>query len=293
MVLAILTSFVIPLPLPFEGRLIRAVETAFHFPLFFAGFWAIASALRSPIRWHRVALLVAASAIGVELVQAATHRDPDAVDAVLSTMGGWAGLLALAGQRMRGRWAMFGARLAATLLAAGAGWPVLQVLADRVHARYSFPVLGSFEGRSEPGRWWSHACRIARVPQHATEGQHALRAVVERAGRGYPGLFMTDGIGDWSGYDVLQFDIFLAGTDTRSLWVRADDRADYPPYNDRAQTLLSLAPGMNHVSLSLHELLVTPGGRALDRSRLARWGFFFDAGLPGDTIFVDRIRLTP
>ena len=96
---------------------------------------------------------------------------------------------------------------------------------------------------------------------------------------------------DWTGFHQLCFDLYLTGGEERSIWVRADDQPGYPPYADRAQSLVSLSPGANSICLDLDTFLVTPGGRALDRTRIMRWGMFYETAGTEGSFFLDHVRL--
>lgn len=292
--MAIAALLVLPFPHPFDGRLIKAMETAAHFPLFAAGFFAWSLLVQPRRNWPALRLLlvgVALVAIAFELLQALTGRDPDALDALFSSLGGWAAVLWWYSTHTYHRLLALGARAMALLMGLAVGVPSSLIVADRIYARASFPLLASFEGRSEVGRWWEDECDISRVEQQATHGRYALRVALAKSPRSYPGLFMSDLPRDWTGYRQLCFDLYLTGGSERALWIRADDQPGYPPYGDRAQTLISLSPGPNSICLDLASFLATPSGRPLDRAQIMRWGMFFEAPLGGESFFLDHVRL--
>lgn len=294
-VLGVVLLLVVPLPLPWDGRLMQALEKASHVPLFMAGTGAVLWLIRPRITWDnlwRLLGVVAAVAVGSEVLQAFTRRDPGVWDALFSALGGGMAVLLWYSFHTERRGLIMGAWVLCALLGLTVVVPPVLVLADRAHAHLSFPLLASFEGRSEVGRWWSHAGRLSRVPAQATHGNHALRVALNRARARYPGLFMTDGPRDWSGYRQLCFDLYLTGGMERSLWVRADDRLGNPPYEARAQTQVTLVPGANSICLDLDSFLRTPDGHSLDQRHIVRWGMFFDTAQGGESFFLDHIRLT-
>jgi len=293
--LFVLLLLVVPTPWSVDGRLSRAILSAAHFPLFALVGSAAMLLMPAPnrrIRRRRALLVSAALAVGVEILQALTGREPGLRDGLTSTAGATAAIFLWASWWSGSRLSIAVARGVALVLALLACVPTGLVLADRVQARLSYPVIASFEGRSELGRWWGHYARLGRVTSQATHGRHALRAVIFKSRGAYPGLFMTDGPRDWGEYGRLCFDVYLVGNAERSIWVRVDDRADYPPYDDRAQTMVTLVPGPNSVCLDLASLLRTPSGRALNRQSIRRWGLFFDDAQGGETFFLDHIRLS-
>lgn len=292
--IAVVALFVLPIPLPFDGRLIKALETAAHYPLFLGGVLAWCFLFRPAPTWPALRLSLAGVtvvAIVLELVQALAHRDPNLEDTFFSALGGWSALLVWYSLHTTRRWFSLGAWCLCLLLGLLTCLPPALILADRAYAYAAFPLLASFEGRSEVGRWWGHECRLTRVNAQYTHGRYALRVALDKPRSAYPGLFMTDGRLDWRGYNRLCMDIYLTGGSECTLWLRADDQRRNPDYHDRAQTMINLTPGANSICLELDSFLRTPSGRALDRSHLTRWGLFFDAPRGGESIFLDQIRL--
>lgn len=294
-IMVIVLLLLMPWSWPWDGRLLKSVENAAHTPLYLLASLAGLSLLRPRINWSNFGKLMAGGggvAITMELVQGLTGRDPDIGDAFFSALGcGAAVLLWFSTHTARrglilGAWALCGLFLMVVAL------PSALILADRVHARLSFPLLASFEGRSEIGRWWTHGVRVSRVTHQATHGRHALRVSVQRAKTSYPGLFMADGVRDWRGYRQLCLDVYLTGGSARMIWLRADDRLGNPPYAERAQTQVSLVPGANSICLDLDAFLRTPDGRPLEVSHMVLWGLFFDSVQGGESIFLDHVRLT-
>lgn len=276
-----------------SGRLRGALASGAHFLLFCGWGWACSRALLNR-RFSR-RLTVLATAV-VTLALLALERWVNVGYAwtsfFISWAGAWAGVCLARAWQQDPTWRRTVALGVAAVLALCSALPAALVLADRAQARFSHPELASFEGRSELGRWWAHHARLSRVTSHATNGRHALRVVLFKSHGKYPGLFMTDGPRDWGDASRLCFDVYLAGNAERSIWVRVDDRVDYPPYDDRAQTLLNLVPGHNSVCLDLESFLRTPAGRVIDRHDIHRWGLFFDDAQGGETFFLDHIRLT-
>jgi hypothetical protein len=291
----VLLLLLMPLTWPWDGRLLKALENASHVPLYLVASLAGLTLLRPRITWSNLRKLLAAGvglSIAVELLQALTGRDPDLGDAVYSVLGSWAAVLLWFSTHTARRVLILGAWALCGLVLLPVALPPAFILADRAHARFSFPLLASFEGRSEVGRWWSHGVRLTRVPNQATHARNALRVSVLRGKSSYPGLFMADGVRDWRGYRQLCFDLYLTGGSERALWVRADDRLGNPPYAERAQTQVNLLPGANSICLDLDSFLRTPDGRALDPSQIVLWGLFLDAPKGGESFFLDHVRLT-
>lgn len=264
----------------------HALEDAAHVPAFALLGWAWG--LRRPRLGWGVAGL-AALAVVIELAQGVTGRDPGVRDAVFSALGGSAGLvIARARAQRRGggvawAWAAFCALIALA--------PAVGVWTDRRHARAVFPVLAEFSSPLERGRWTVRGVQLRRVSGGGLEGRSALRMRVTPGDLAYPGAFMHDTLGDWSGYTQLCANIRLEGNTPIVLWVRVDDRAAQPRYRDRAQHAIELVPGWNRLALALDEFLITPEGRALERAHPIRLGFFFDDSAAGQDVLLDHLRL--
>lgn len=276
-----------------EGRLALACHRAIRFALYGGVALVLVDLVlaRLPGFRHRVGLVLSCAGLlaAASLLTRAAQSLPS--ELACACAGTCSGYVAAALLRRTAVWRYVLAWAVTTIFVVLFLLPVGLVLADRVHARLSFPRMASFEGPSEVGRWWAHQTRLSRVTNQATHGRHALRVVAFKARGSYPGLFMTDGPRDWGGSGRLCFDVYLVGNAERSIWVRVDDRPDFPPYDDRAQTQVALVPGPNSICLELETLLRTPSGRALDRHEIRRWGIFFDEAQGGETIFLDHIRL--
>ena len=283
-----LLALLVPLDLMPKERLADALETSAHVPAFLILVSALLALLKPPPGWRSLLLKLNACALLAVLLELAQHftgRDPDGMDALFSALGGCFAVLALE-QPRRARM-MVG--LAVALLVSVTVLPGL-VLLDRSQARGAFPALASFESPIELGRWSGNQVQLQRVTEWASDGRHALR-VTSEAGSVYPGLFMEDGVGDWTGRRVLVFNVVWLGAQACVLGVRADDHPGFPPYAERAQTEVTLAPGPNTIRLELDPFLRTPSGQPLNRAGIKRWGLFLINPPANATFLLDHIRL--
>lgn len=297
-VLAVLScvGLLLPLPWTIRDRLWHALEDLAHFPLFALiamALWLWLNPLSRTRRFWSALSLSVLLAVGVELLQRYTHRDPSIEDVAMSALGALAGVLLMDSFiGLRRPWRVV-ERCGVFALLVLALIPVSSVVFDRARSRAEFPLIASFERRSEWGRWSVRDAQMERVRNHATEGKYALRFTVVSEPGPYPAAFMTDGIGNWEGYSELCLDIFLPGASNLVLWLRADDEEDYLRYADRAQIAVLLEPGENRVCVELSEFLRTPSARELRRDHLKRLGLFLNEPEGGEVLFVDNIRLRP
>jgi hypothetical protein len=177
----------------------------------------------------------------------------------------------------------------ALLLALAAVLPLILFIRDRQAARRAFPMLASFESHTELSRWSVNGCKVARVPDRATHGNWALKIEVENPDN-YPGLFECDSMRNISGIKQLCFDMFVPGEAPVKIWLRMDDRVN-PVYSDRFQDLRTLFPGTNTLCIERGTLGATPSGRPLNLGQILSWGIFFDQARPGETLYLDNVRV--
>jgi hypothetical protein len=297
-VIAVLVSlFFIPglTSMSYGDRLRSYGQDFFHFPLFAA----IAAALLAwwPRKGSHVtkAGIVTAMAVGlaalVELIQPYVGRTAAWDDLLLGTAGGVAVVAVYVGLRSASSLLKRCLGSIATILFLIAMAPLVLIVADRYSAKRAFPLVDSFERITEPGRWQPEGCTIAQVKEHATDGEYSLMLKVDESGTPYPSIFLTDGPMDWRGYRRFALDVYLAGEESRSLWIRADDMP-HPKYWERSQTVVELKPGHNTIWIGLSAFSVTPSGRLLDLSHIQTIVLFLDHPEPNDTIYIDKLLLS-
>jgi hypothetical protein len=116
--------------------------------------------------------------------------------------------------------------------------------------------------------------------------------VTVQAGEAFPGLFLNDAPGDWSGGGDLVIDLEVVGDGPLPLWVRVDDGVA-PGYAERFQQEYVLGPGRGEVRIPEEEWSRTPGGAGLAVDRIERVGFFVTAAEAGRELVVRRLALEP
>ncbi|HEY8240148.1 MAG TPA: hypothetical protein VIH35_01815 [Kiritimatiellia bacterium] len=297
LIAVLLSLFFIPglTSMSYGDRLRAYGQDFFHFPLFAA----IAAALLAwwPRRGSHVtkAGIVTALAVGlaavVELTQPYVGRTAAWDDLLLGAAGCVSVIAVYVGLRSASMVLKKCLGTVATVLFIVAMAPLVLIVADRARAARAFPLVDSFERRTEPGRWKSEGCSVSQVRAHATHGSQSLKLVVDGSGAKYPSIFLTDGPMDWQGYRRFAMDVFLEGEVSRSLWVRADDKPN-PKYADRAQTVVELKPGRNTIWIDLGAFSLKPDSTLLDLSNIHTVVIFLDGPRAKDTIYIDRLILS-
>jgi len=145
-------------------------------------------------------------------------------------------------------------------------------------------VLDDFE---EGRIGWTGQVALSIVAEHASHGGHALK-VTFPAGTPYPGIAASAVETDWSGFDVLKFDVFNPQGTPVDLNVRIDDPSSTGYYSRYNGEFLAVN-GWNAFEIPLERLRA--GNRALDVSRIAAFVIFLSAPERELTLFIDNIRL--
>jgi VanZ family protein len=284
----------VPLPENQGNRFLVYLQDFAHFPLFALTAWLLLFLLKgknmAPLA--RGSLVVAATLLAgllAEFIQPFVGRTAGVRDVVLGLAGSVAAVCL--NMALRSRTIVARALLVATalLLAVAAVFPLILIHWDRQAARRDFPLLASFESHAELGRWSVNGCKVSRVPDHTTHGHWALKIEVENPDN-YPGLFEIDSMRNLSGIKQLCCDVFVPGEGPLKIWLRMDDRVN-PVYSDRFQDLRTLFPGTNTICVQRAALASTPSGRPLDIGHIVSWGLFFDQAKPGETIYLDNVRV--
>lgn len=284
----------IPGPETRGDRLLVYLQDFAHFPLFAVMAFLLQALLRrSPLgdiqRAFVIVMLTVLVGVAAEFIQPFVGRTAGARDVVLGLSGSVAAVCFSLAAQTQSRAARFLLVWVVLLLVIGSAWPALLIEWDRLGASRDFPRLASFESRTELGRWSVNGCKISRTTEYASNGRWALKIEVENP-VGYPGLFEPDGIHNLFCMKQLCFDLFVPGETPLKIWLRVDDRVS-PAYSDRFQELLSLFPGTNGICIQRAALTSTPSGRPLDLGHLVSWGLFFDQAKPGETLYLDNVRV--
>lgn len=309
---ALLLSAVFLLTMPDELLWQRVLEDSGHGPVF-AGFafvllwmWAppAESAVRSPQQYWQVFAIAVALGVGTELAQwFMPERNVSARDALHDAAGAILGLAAFWGlerwrARRQGAHIEFtrGALVASLALASFAllAWPILEcarAYAERARAWPALLPLGEpaasvFVNSERARRSWE---RLPDPYARASDGP-SLRLSFGQGERPY--LQLPEPVPDWSGHDVLVFDVTNASAQDISVVLRILDRThDWTAADRFNQGLVIPAATRTTIRISLEAVAAAPRSRRMDMTAIADVMLFAAQPLDAGDLYVTRIAL--
>ncbi len=151
-------------------------------------------------------------------------------------------------------------------------------------------VLDDFENESSLERWDGPASISAARVAHGASALH-----LDLSDRTARRLVSENLPADWSGYEVLRFDIFSPGETVIMGGMQifdelgSDEDAEAHGQSYRGQKLF-MNPGWNRFEFMLEEAMVEEGDRPLELSAIRRFVLTFGGG-PGE-LYLDNVRLT-
>ena len=85
--------------------------------------------------------------------------------------------------------------------------------------------------------------------------------------RPWPGIIVREPYPDWTGYEVIRFQVYSALTETRPIVLWIEDEAHNDRRRDRYEHAFTVVPGLNDFTVPLETVRDAPAGRqmALDR----------------------------
>jgi VanZ family protein len=291
-VLVLLTLFLAPLP-GLSGPIWRELENAAHVVIFAVLAPTLLLWLHSTrLLGRRPGWIIAACAWGlavllglaIEVLQSFGPRDASWEDLSADALGAAAGVLALFAweQRTRRRYAGWAACASLAFVIIGC-WPLGQQFAAQWEARRALPVL------------------LGDTTSRALFNTERRSAVIERAAPHWrirfqnqlpwPGITFEAWPPDWRRYRALVLDLQNPNPTAVEIGVVVRDAMDSNEYNNRFNTAFPLPAGAHRaISLSLQQVMQTPGGRQLDLGAIQSVSIFRNQGA-GETLLIHEIRL--
>jgi VanZ family protein len=270
-----------------------------HFPLML-GLWVPAFLLLRSLlpldhkrsAW-RIWLLLLLLSAGVEAVQPLWGRTASISDWIIGAMGAAAGMMLWYAWALQERRYRFCCILAALVLLVVSLLPLALYRLERHLAHRDFPLLAGFERETELMRWEANDCSMERVACFSTEGACCAKVYAFKEHVKYPGVFLSDMPGQWSGMQGLSADVRWLRVLPQWLWVRIDDNVQLLPYGQRFQCLLMITQGVNRIYIRRADFTRTSGNRPMNLENVARIGFFLDQPEPDAELYLDNIKLIP
>jgi len=289
-----------PLPRVFQTPLGQSLLNATHLPVFAVFVWAGRMLLEAAWKWPPARANAAAfamivlGAFAVELVQPKFGRSGSLEDALIG-VGGAALMFVSPWCLGRGRGRAIAWCAAVLIGCVIVLYPALRELNAIRFRSAQFPVLGDFE-REEELSYWIPAGFLEPMPElvsrstdHAKTGQHSLKV---RCVRGkWPGVFMTVGGQDWSGYDALALDLFNPGRQFELGLRLDDDHPDSEFWGYRYDGLFYPTNGWNHIEIPMATIEKGGWRRGMNTRDIRRMIIFVDWKQKPCEWYLDNVRL--
>jgi hypothetical protein len=169
---------------------------------------------------------------------------------------------------------------------------VVKAVSDEIIAKYQFPVLSNFETPFELDRWHGKSEFIISA-ENQSEGKKSLKVNLNTSG--YSGVWLRYFPKDWSDYNYLNFNIYNDCKDELQIYCRIQDD-DYEYRGDsfpgRFTGELSISPGWNDISLSLHEIKNAPVNRHMNMSKIFVLRLFVKKIDSPSVVYIDDVKLS-
>lgn len=135
---------------------------------------------------------------------------------------------------------------------------------------------------------------IEQAPKPWLENNSKVLRLTMKEGR-YPGFNFRHPPSDWQAYSRLEFDIYSPAQEAFELGFRIHDKQHYQspntPYHDRFNRRLTIAPGLNKVSIELTEVAKAPRERAMNMGAIDDVILYTVSPKQARTIYLDNMRL--
>ncbi|TWU03245.1 DUF1109 domain-containing protein [Neorhodopirellula pilleata] len=281
----VLAAAVLLIPIPLQGRVAEAVGDLAHAPLF-GGFTVSILLL-----WHRVrplhhfgrdwlgrialvALCVFIAGILVELTQSLTGRKAAFHDVVANGIGILAAASLCIGllnhlHRPEHRPLTIAMIVLTVVLGVASTVAPLRILRDVWEVHRAYPVINSFESPNDVKRWYLDDCSVQRVQSNVTEGEYAMRWLIQDAE--HPAITLIETASDWSDAASLELDVTLDPSypEDVSVFVKVIDYEHTDYHHDVCRKEFRIEPGRTqHLTVSRQEMIEGPDSRKLDLTRI-------------------------
>ncbi|BFM12351.1 hypothetical protein R50072_25040 [Simiduia litorea] len=242
-------------------------------------------ALDSAQRWLAASLVTLIIGTLIEIIQQQVGREFSYTDLLFNLVGLWLGL----------SWTQRASRLT-WLLRLGAGvlltpflWTVAQASQLQIASAYYFPLITSFESRSELLRISGPASLTSQI---TSKGKYALKIHFDKAK--YSTVSIDKPLGSWIGYQQLMLDIYNPEPEPLRLVLRISD-AEHDrgsqALTDRFNVAITVTNGWNTIAIKLDDIRQAPLTRELNLAQLTNIAIFSQGLDKPRTVYLDHIRL--
>jgi hypothetical protein len=169
--------------------------------------------------------------------------------------------------------------------------PFSKAVTDEAIAYIQFPVISDFESPFEQDRWITKGREtIARDIVYS--GKKSMK--VELRPEKYAGFSLDFFPSDWTGYTILEMNIFNPVNDSLMLYIRIDDK-DHKlsgfVFSDRYNSSYLLSPGWNQIQIKLNDVKKAPQTREMDMQQIRRLILFLIQPADWITLYIDEVKL--
>jgi hypothetical protein len=286
----------------------RTVQNFGHLPLFcvIATLLLLVMFYGSNTRLGPVSEYGVALALGLlcgfltEFAQIRGPRNADLVDLVRNGAGVFIALVwwatfdrRLDGSVIRRARARVMVRCAAVALGLVFMVPLIGVAGAYLDRGERFPVLFSFEERSEEKFILTRLAAFEFVPPPDAWSTDPPPRVARLSFAGLNGgaVVFHEPVADWSAHTALTFELFHPGEEPIEVGIRVDDVEKAFLYKDRYNRWLVLDPGVNKFRIPLEEIASGPTDRRLDLTSIDRFLVFAVDPVGGYEVYLGPVAL--
>jgi len=300
----------VPCPAVFDPHryLLQRILSLGHIPLFAGLAWAILAGINIRTRkarnwpiWSYFAAFMITLALSVlsELGQMITSRDASKKDLLYDNLGCvfFLGVVCCwTNHKVSERLGVWKKHvrvvfiLVVSIVVAVLVRPLVLSGVDEIEKRRNLPIIGSFETEREVRRWHGGASELLLADEWVEDGRYSLR--VKLSPGTYSGIMMPHPPRNWRGYKFLKFSVLNPSEKRMKLVVKIFDWDHNYEYEDRFNTTMDIAAGVNRMSIALKEIEASPGGRRMRMDRIAQISFFLRDVKQEKILFLDNIRLS-
>lgn len=227
-----------------------------------------------------------------ELLQVFAQRSPGAADLAANGAGVLSGVLWIRSRSASGRGRLLLTLTSLTVLVSAMVRPTMGIW-GAVQQRSDFPLLASFERRSDLGVWAEQRSTIQRTREWATDGTHSLR--LKMFPGGFTGVNMIWPVQDWRGYDRLNWDIHNTKETPLRLTLKIYDlrhtHGGFDPADRFEMRFLVPPTAVHSLSVDLSAVLAAPETRSTNMAEIAGVELFTARLRETHTVMLDNMRL--